>query len=544
MVLTSTTERVSTIVRVAGILLLVPAALLIAFAFCYPAMTTLFLSLQEGGMVGRASFAGLSNYRTLLHDPAPGAALGRSVTLALARLLAVLIVPALAGWAWARQQRWLRIAGRLAMSVPLALSAPVALALLWAAIAPALGLGALPPQAERSQLVFEFLSFLGLGGALTATALTLAWRAARPARPVLGVLGLAGIVAFASGMESLTFALAVSGGGPARTSETVAYYAFRLAFHNLDLGQAAAVAIMPLVIGLGLGLAFGLLAAALDLRLVPATGGSPERVSWPRLVVGLPALALLVLPVVLLYLWGGGSALLTHGNPLGQAASSLQLRPALVNGAAVPALVIALVQLPASYLAALSLGLLRPFGPRWSRVALALLLAGGFVPPIVVAIGLFPLVQQLGLLNTLPGLVLPLLAGPAGLYIFALHFAGRRPAFERACQEGRSPWSAFFHAAFLPSLPVGVLAAAVSFLVAGQSLVWPLVIQSRLDQSPLSLQILALSWAGTQPALQQAGAWLLLTSWGAAMLLVWWLLQALVVERLALVSGREVDKGE
>ena len=523
-----------------GVVLLVPAALAFGLVYWYPALHVLWLSVQDAVWARPAGFVGLANYLHLLRDPVAGQAIVNTLLVVLLRLIAIVAIPALAGWSLARQCAPLRILGRLALSLPLLFSAPVALGLLWQGAVlrvPFLrGLSlANPSTALPSYLLLEFLTFLGFGGALTALALTLAWRPARPAKAVLGVLALAAILAVLSGLEAFSLPFVTTRGGPMNRTMTLPLYIFQTAFVRLQFGRAAAPATLLLAAGAGLGLLFGLLTEALDLKLVVDWQRKQRGISWWRLLVAVPAVGLLIAPILLLYLYAAGVAFVASEGALARASSSLTVIAGLLDGALVPVVTIVALQLPIAYAAAISLALVRPFGNLGSRVASAALVACGFVPSVVTGIGLYGIVRQLGLHDTLPALGLPLLAGPVSFYILKLYFAGLREAVEQAQRAGHSALTAFFKVAFKPSLPVAALAGAVSLLLSAQSLLWPLLVMVRREFFPLSLQLLAANLR--DPAQQAAGAWLLLTCWGVGLLLLWWPLQALVVERLDLVAG-------
>jgi ABC-type sugar transport system permease subunit len=538
-VLTVSRARADQVARLfVGSLLLLPALLAFGLVFWLPALRTLGLSLQSAVPGRPGTFAGLSNYTYPWREPGFWPALTCSVQVALVRVVAVMPLPLLLGWSWGCQGRHLRLLGRLVLSLGLALSTPAALSLLWRLallrlpllqlLAPAGG-----AQSPAAYLLLEFVAFLGTGGALTAMALLLA--RPRQALTARGILGLGAIAALSSGLNSFSLPFALGSDG--RTAP-LAVRVFRTAFAQLRLGQGAAEAVPLLALSVGLGLCFGLISERIGLRLVVARAEEARPLSWPALLLGAVGLALLVSPLTLLYLWGAGMAFLYPGEPLARAASSLDLAVALLNGNLAPVAAIVCVQLPAAYLAAVSLALVRPFGRRGSSVAFAGLLASGFVPPLVVGIGLFDWVRRAGLFNTVPASGLPLVAGPASFYLLKLYFTGQEARLAHAIRGGLAPVSAFFRHLFRPSLPVALLAGALSFLLAGQSLLWPLLVLARRDLYPLALHLLVHQSQFTgEPALLAAGAWLVLTCWGAGMLAIWWPLQTLVLERLEVVAG-------
>jgi uncharacterized membrane protein len=77
----------------------------------------------------------------------------------------------------------------------------------------------------------------------------------------------------------------------------------------------------------------------------------------------------------------------------------------------------------------------------------------------------------------------------------------------------------------------------VALVVAGQSLVWPLVALERSELLPLSLQLVARRSQLAGAPLTAAGAWLVLTLYGLPILLLWWLLQGAVLQQVELAGS-------
>ncbi|MCL6431866.1 MAG: hypothetical protein K6V36_13560 [Anaerolineae bacterium] len=502
-----------------------------------PAVRTVALSLQTGGLGRAGRFVGLANYAELLHRTGLGAAIVCTLLVALVRLVAVLGPPALVGCLALRSGARARTLAGMVLGAGLALSAPAGLGLLWRVALPRVPAlrwlaAEASPGALPSHLALECVAFLGVGGCLTATALLLVRRPS--CRVVCGLLALAGIAAVASGLNAFSLSFVATSGISTAGAATFALRILQLAFREVRPGQGAAGASLLLLPGVALGVAFGLVSERLGLRLV----SSRQEVQGSRLAsIGtVLAAALLVLPLVGLYLWGAGEAFLYQEGAIGRAASALAAGPAFLNGVAASVLPVALVQLPAAYLAALSLTLVRPFGRAGSRIAYLCLLGSGFVPPVAIGIGLFDVAREARLLNTLPGAGLPLLAGAAGLYVFRLHFAGREEAWEAARAAGRQG-ADLLRMAIRGSGPAVALAGMVALIVAGQSLVWPLVALERSELLPLSLQLVARRSQLAGAPLAAAGAWLVLTLYGLPILLLWWLLQGPVLQQIELVGS-------
>ncbi|MEV4804604.1 sugar ABC transporter permease [Nonomuraea sp. NPDC049421] len=193
-------------------------------------------------------------------------------------------------------------------------------------------------------------------------------------------------------------------------------------------------------------------------RQVPAR----RAVTPAGVAIGIAASAVVVVAAfVLAWPWMDGVLASRAG-----AASSLR---AQVN-TWVPAVVGALVSVGVAYLAALGIGGLRPLG----RASEWLLLI--FAPWLFVGAGPFNVanwqnVRNLGLIDTFPALIPPLLVSVPALLVLTLLCKGLAERTDRD----------FFSGVFLPSLPMaGVLAGAVT-LVNAHDVQWPLLVVQHTD---------------------------------------------------------------
>ncbi|MFB9471794.1 hypothetical protein ACFFR3_19920 [Nonomuraea salmonea] len=178
--------------------------------------------------------------------------------------------------------------------------------------------------------------------------------------------------------------------------------------------------------------------------------------------IGVAALAVVVVAAfVLAWPWMDGVLASRAG-----AASSLR---AQVN-TWVPAVIGAVVSVGVAYLAALGIGGLRPLG----RASEWLLLI--FAPWLFVGAGPFSVanwqnVRNLGLIDTFPALIPPLLVSVPALLVLTLLCKGLAERTDRD----------FFSGVFLPSLPMaGILAGAVT-LVNAHDVQWPLLVVQHTD---------------------------------------------------------------
>ena len=137
--------------RLLGALLFLPAVLCCLGPLAWPTLSTLLLSLREGGVFEPGEFVGLQNYTQVLGLRAFRSAAGFTFLLAVMRAVGVAVVPlllALGLQGLGAVPRWLT---RLAATIPTALYLPGLIALAWMlAVNPAQGL--LPPPAEGGWL--------------------------------------------------------------------------------------------------------------------------------------------------------------------------------------------------------------------------------------------------------------------------------------------------------------------------------------------------------------------------------------------------------
>ncbi|MCS6845181.1 MAG: carbohydrate ABC transporter permease [Caldilineales bacterium] len=100
---------------------------------------------------------------------------------------------------------------------------------------------------------------------------------------------------------------------------------------------------------------------------------------------------------------------------------------------------------------------------RYRVQSLALIQLAGMTPPIVVIAPTFVLIRSLGLLSTLPGLILPNIAYsiPLSTWLIASYFANLPFDLEDAAQtDGWPPWQVFFRV-MLPLAAPGFFSAGV-----------------------------------------------------------------------------------
>ncbi|TDE59310.1 sugar ABC transporter permease [Nonomuraea mesophila] len=474
-----------------GWLLAAPAVLGALITLVLPTVQTVLAGFRRGGMLRESVDVGLANHAELLGSSGFWRALGFTLTLTLAPLLVAVVVAPLLALALDRAGTWPRRAGRIVLSLGIVTFSPVGVAVAWrrglradssgvASLAQGLTEAATAPGSLR--LIVAAATF-GVVCSLAVTAFLPALRAPAGGRVMPGMLAVGALVAIATvavGLQTFAYGMVLTGGGPERSTETLASLQYHYAFRLAEPGAGAAVATLTGVILGVLGIVATVIAVACRLRitLLPGTAAGPRRTATPpaspsvraategpgaaAVAVGVTALVVVV-AVALVCAWPWIDGLLTSP---GTEAGGLRTQ---VN-TWVPAVAGALVSVGVAYLAALGIGGLRPLGAmsEWLLLAFAPWLFAG---PGVLAVANWQNVRSLGLMDTFAALVPPLLVSVPALLVLTLLCKGLA---ERAGGD-------FFGGVFLPSLPMaGILAGAVT-LVNAQGLLWPQLVARQPD---------------------------------------------------------------
>jgi multiple sugar transport system permease protein len=107
-----------------------------------------------------------------------------------------------------------------------------------------------------------------------------------------------------------------------------------------------------------------------------------------------------------------------------------------------------------------------------------LFLAALMVPPIFTSLPNFILIKNLGLLNTIPGLVLPsLLMTPFAIFFLRQFFLGINKEIEEAASiDGASVWTSFFRIILPMSVAPITTLAVLTFIASWNDYFWPLLV--------------------------------------------------------------------
>lgn len=474
------------VARVAGVLLLLPALVLMVITLVIPTFATIGTSTTAESMLrdGDAESVGFDNFDALFSDPEFWPSVGFALSLALLPILVALVagplVAAAVDWAggWAR---WLV---RAALSAAIVVFSPVALTIAWRrALADEPALLGDPDLAGGT--LRSSIAFMTFGVVCAAAVLIFlpAFRARRRLWPTLfTIAGVALTGLLATALQEFTVPYLLTGFGPGNETMTPVGLMFTAAFQRGELGYAAAAATVLLVLLAVLGVAVVLVVVLTRLRVSVRPLRSPREtrpVNPSAIVVALLAIvAVVALAVLTMGPWfdalGGPQAELPDG------AEGRTWRPAVLG---------ALVSVGVAYLAALGISGLRPLG-RYSEWLLMLFAPWLFVGVAPLAVEFFRTARDEGGVNTEDALMPPILVAVLPLLIMSVLCRGQAERWQQGV-------GGFFRTVLLPTLPLAGFLFVVTVFVNGQDLFWPLLVALEPDTwtVPVSLVSLQNSYA-------------------------------------------------
>jgi ABC-type sugar transport system permease subunit len=514
------TKKTSNGRMVLGLLLLLPALFCCSSQLLLPTVNTFLMSFQETSFFGsETEYVGLENYASLLGNETVWRAAGFTLITLLVRLFVVALVPLLLAWAASQFGRPLRLGLRILLTLPIVFFAPVAIAVAWLMflspardLFPFAGSWLASPASARSTLLFiDALYLFGLASGLGLMVYLPLWRrsAATPqptfreawkAMLATWSIGMLGVIVLTLSTFTLNFVM--TNGGPAGSTSTLGLLIYQFGFRNFDMGQAASIASLILLITLLLGTLAGSVVILTRLRLdllgtEPALGTTVQPII-PQRSRALPGVifAFLALFTLGICLFGA----LPFGWLIPQASGSDGLGTLLegisagqvLSNTLVPPLVTATLQVLIAYLAALSIGALRPFGKRSEWLLLL------FSPWLFITVPPLSLVnyvadQKAGVLDSFLGSFSPILFSVPALFILTIFFAGRAAQLRRETPEGEAPNAPDFFSYFIrPSLPLAAVLWLMLFFFNGQDIFWPLLVNISPERYNLNITLLQL----------------------------------------------------
>ena len=171
---------------------------------------------------------------------------------------------------------------------------------------------------------------------------------------------------------------------------------------------------------------------------------------------------------------------------------------------------------------------------RWhgKRLIMALVLATLMVPAGVTLIPNFILMSNLGLVNTYPGLILPFLAGPFGVFLMRQFMLGiPDELLEAARMDGANEFRVFWSVVMPIATPVLATLGILTFLGSWNSFMYPLVMaqEPAMYTLPVALATFATGQYQADHGMLMAGSVMLVVP----VLIVFILFQRWITEGIA-----------
>ena len=143
------------------------------------------------------------------------------------------------------------------------------------------------------------------------------------------------------------------------------------------------------------------------------------------------------------------------------------------------------------------------------RILFIVVMGTLMIPGVVTFVPLFVLVANIGLIDTLPGLILPFLAAPFGVFLMRQFFLGLpRDLLDAGRVDGAGELR-IFRQIFLPLAgPALATLGILTFLGSWNNFLWPLVVaqQEKTYTLPVALALYSTGQNSTQYGLLLAGA--------------------------------------
>jgi ABC-type sugar transport system permease subunit len=525
------------VVRLFGLVLLIPAVVLAVITLVIPTVRTISLSFRAETLLSGAASRGVGfdNYGRVFGDGRFWPSVGFSLSLVLAPIvLAVVVSPLLAAaFVWAGG--WARWAARIVLSLTLVVFSPVALAIAWQRrFRDDPGQLADPDLVGNTFRVAVAMMTVGVVlavGVLIFLPVLRARESRRSMWPALfAVAGVTLLGLLAIGLQLFTVPFMLTRFGPANQTLTPAGLVFQRGFQNVQAGLGAAVAtvLLGMLAVLGVGAVLIVILTRLRVSLVPSAAPRPTNVA--AIVVAAVALAAMVVVIVLNALpWLHA---LSGDTPPIQPGTQRRTWGPAVSGA--------LISVGVAYLAALGISGLRPLGRRseWLLLPFAPWLFVGVAP---LSIDFFRSLRDGGGLNTSSALQPPILVSVVALVVLAILCRGQSEQWQRELEAGAPPGDSFVRSVVFPTLPLAGFLAVVAIFLNAQDLLWPLLVAQtpEIATAPLALDILQnaqatrdFSVAATTPLLAVILGFLALAALGV-----------LYLDRMVAATGGPQDDG-
>ena len=143
------------------------------------------------------------------------------------------------------------------------------------------------------------------------------------------------------------------------------------------------------------------------------------------------------------------------------------------------------------------------------RLLFGLVLGMLMVPGVVTFVPLFVLVSNLGLVNTYPGLILPFLVTPLGVFLMRQFIMGLPDELIEAARiDGAGEWRIFSRVIMPLCGPALATLGILTFLSSWNNFLWPLVVAQSEDKYtlPVALALYSVGQNATRYGLLLAGS--------------------------------------
>lgn len=146
---------------------------------------------------------------------------------------------------------------------------------------------------------------------------------------------------------------------------------------------------------------------------------------------------------------------------------------------------------------------------RGKKLLFALVLSTLMVPGVVTFVPLFVLTANLGLVNSYPGLILPFLITPLGVFLMRQFMLGLPDELIEAARiDGASEWRIFLRIIMPLCGPAIATLTILTFLASWNNFLWPLVVATTEDMYtlPVALALYSVGQNAARYGLMMAGA--------------------------------------
>jgi multiple sugar transport system permease protein len=172
---------------------------------------------------------------------------------------------------------------------------------------------------------------------------------------------------------------------------------------------------------------------------------------------------------------------------------------------------------------------------RGKRLLFVLVLATLMVPGVVTFVPLFVLTANLGLVNSYPGLILPFLITPVGVFLMRQFISGLPDELLEAARiDGAGEWRIFLRVVMPLCGPAVATLTILTFLGSWNNFLWPLVVATTEDMYtlPVALALYSVGQNAARYGLMMAGAVVVVVP----VLVVFVILQRYFVQGIALTG--------